>query len=112
MSETGEGLVVEDGGAITRHGVVVGFVTVREVPAIREALAALDEVLGYPATGLCPEAAVAINGLAEAAQSFRNEDGGGFTALREMAITGLIDAADEVIRQFEVLEYDEEGAGA
>lgn len=29
-----------------------------------------------------------------------------------MAITGLIDAADEVIRQFEVLEYDEEEAGA
>ena len=51
MSETGEGLVVEDGGAITRHGVVVGFVTVREVPAIREALAALDEVLGYDEEG-------------------------------------------------------------
>ncbi len=104
----GDVVVVEDGGAILRDGRVIGFVTVAEVPTIREALAALEEVLGN-GPALSPDVAAAVNGLAEAAHAFREEDANGPSETWQMAVTGLIDAAEEVVRHIEVLEYDDGG---
>lgn len=104
-----DGVAVEDGGAILRDGRVIGFVTVAEVPTIREALAALEEVLGSRPP-LSPDAAESINGLAEAAIEFRLADAHAEGSLREMAVSDLIDAAEEVVAKFEVLEFEADDA--